>query len=65
MKKKYSVEDENKISQFYVSEEDPRAFAKELEQRTKRFAVAVIRLSAKLPKTVESKIIRGQLTKAG
>ena len=65
MKKKYNEEDENKISQFYVGEEDPRTFARELEQRTKRFAVTIIRLSAKLPNTIEGRIIRDQLTKAG
>ena len=65
MKKKYSEEDESKVSEFYVGEEDPRVFARDLEQRTKRFAVAIIRLSAKLPNTVEGRIVRNQLTKAG
>ena len=65
MKKKYNEEDEGIERQFYVREEDPKSFARELEQRTKRFAVAVIRLSAKLPDTVEGRIVRNQFTKAG
>jgi four helix bundle protein len=63
--RKYSAEDESREKQFYVREENPRSFARELEQRTKRFAIAVIRLSAKLPNTVEGRIIRNQFTKAG
>jgi len=65
VKKKYNEEDEGIKRQFYVGEEDPKSFARELEQRTKRFAVAVIRLSAKLPDTVEGRIVRNQFTKAG
>jgi len=44
---------------------DRKKFAKELEQRTRRFAVKIIRLSMTLPNTTEGKIIRNQLTKAG
>ena len=40
-------------------------FAKKLEERTKKFAINIILLSGKLPKTEEGKIIRNQLTKAG
>ena len=40
-------------------------FAKELETRTKRFAVRIIRISACLPNTPEARIIRSQLTGAG
>lgn len=66
MKRKYNnEEDEGMERQFYVGEEDPKSFARELEQRTKRFAVAVIRLSAKLPDTVEGRIVQNQFTKAG
>ncbi len=36
-----------------------------LESRTKAFAIRIIKLSALLPNTVEGKIIRNQLTKAG
>ena len=44
---------------------DRKKFAKELEQRTRRFAVKIIRLSITLPNTPEGKIVRNQLTKAG
>jgi four helix bundle protein len=44
---------------------DRKKFAKELEQRTRRFAVQIIRLSITLPNTPEGKIVRNQLTKAG
>jgi four helix bundle protein len=39
-------------------------FAKRLEARTLGFAVLIIRLSAKLPNTLEGRIIREQLIKA-
>jgi four helix bundle protein len=42
-----------------------KEFARELETRTRRFAISVIRLSGKLPNSIESKVIRNQLTKAG
>ena len=42
-----------------------KEFSKRLEQRTKAFAIRIIRLSILLPNTVEGKIIRNQLTKAG
>ena len=42
-----------------------KAFAKELEKRTRTFAVQIIRLSMKLPKTPEGVVIRNQLTKSG
>ena len=42
-----------------------KEFSKKLEQRTKAFAIRIIRLSILLPNTVEGKIIRNQLTKAG
>ncbi len=44
---------------------DRKNFAKELEQRTRRFAVKIIRLSMTLPNTTEGKIVRNQITKAG
>jgi four helix bundle protein len=40
-------------------------FSKMLESRTKAFAIRIIKLSTILPNTVEGKIIRNQLTKAG
>ena len=42
-----------------------KEFAKTLEKRTRQFAVEVIRLSTRLPKTPEARVIRGQLTDAG
>ena len=44
---------------------DRKKFAKELEQRTRSFAVKIIRLSMTLPNTTEGKIVRNQITKAG
>lgn len=44
---------------------DNKQFAKELEKRTKKFAVRIIRLSAKLPNTPEARFVRNQITKAG
>jgi four helix bundle protein len=42
-----------------------KEFSKELELRTKKFAISIIRLSASLPQTVEAKVIRNQITKSG
>ncbi len=42
-----------------------KEFAKKLEKRTREFAVQIIKLSSKLPRTSESQVIRTQLTKAG
>ncbi len=44
---------------------DNREFARKLENRTREFAVRIIRLSARLPNTPEGKVIRNQMTKAG
>ena len=44
---------------------DNKEFAKQLEERTKKFAINVIRLSVLLPNSPEGKILRNQLTKAG
>jgi len=44
---------------------DNKEFGKKLEERTKRFAICIIKLSGSLPVTVEGKIVRNQLTKAG
>ena len=43
---------------------DIKKFAKELEQRTKQFAIDIIRLSVTLPNTPEGRTIRAQLTNA-
>ena len=42
-----------------------REFSKELEKRTRKFAVSIINLSCKLPNTPEGKVVRNQITKAG
>ena len=44
---------------------DNKEFAKELEKRTKKFAVNIIHLSSKLPNTPEGIVIRNQITKSG
>jgi four helix bundle protein len=44
---------------------NPKEFGKELEERTKKFSIQIIRLSSKLPKTPEGRVIRTQITKAG
>jgi four helix bundle protein len=42
-----------------------KEFSKLLEVRTRKFAIAIIRLSAKLPLTYEAKVIRNQITRSG
>jgi len=42
-----------------------KEFAKVLEKRTRAFAVRIIRLSSKLPKTPQGNVIRTQITKSG
>jgi len=44
---------------------DNREFSKDLEKRTRQFAVKIIRLSALLPNTPEARVIRNQITKSG
>jgi four helix bundle protein len=44
---------------------DKLKFAKELEKRTRVFAVRIIRLSSRLPNTPEGRVIRSQITKSG
>ena len=44
---------------------DNKEFGKELESRTKEFAVTIIRLSVILPNTPEGKVIKNQITKSG
>ncbi len=42
-----------------------KEFGQELEKRTRKFSVTIIKLSAKLPNTPEGKVIRNQITKSG
>jgi len=44
---------------------DNKEFSKNLEKRTRKFAVAIIRFSTRLPSTPEGMVIRNQITKAG
>ncbi len=44
---------------------DNKEFSKELEKRTRKFAVSIIRLSTALPNTSEGRVIRNQITKSG
>ena len=42
-----------------------KEFSKNLEIRTKQFAIEVIRLSGLLPNTPEGRVVRNQFTKSG
>lgn len=44
---------------------DNKQFDKELEKRTRKFAVRIIRLSTRLPDTPEGRVVRTQLTQCG
>jgi len=44
---------------------DNKESSKNLEERTQKFAVRIIGLSAKLPNTPEGRVIRNQITKSG
>jgi four helix bundle protein len=48
-----------------LGEMDNKEFSKQLEIRTKKFAISIIKLSISLPNTPEGKVIRNQITKAG
>lgn len=42
-----------------------KEFSNELENRTKKFAITIIRLSRQLPCTIENNVIKNQITKSG
>jgi four helix bundle protein len=42
-----------------------KEFGRQLEIRTKKFAINIIKLSGKLPISIEGKVIRNQITKSG
>ncbi len=44
---------------------DNKEFSKELERRTRKFAVSAIQLSIALPNTPEGRVIKNQITKSG
>ena len=48
-----------------LKEMDNKEFSKQLEERTKRFAIEIIKLSSLLPETPEGKVIKYQITKSG
>ncbi len=50
-----------RIKKYYFM--DIKQFSKELEKRTRKFAVQIIRLSVTLPNTPEANVVRNQLTK--
>ncbi|MCK5536960.1 MAG: four helix bundle protein [Bacteroidales bacterium] len=41
-----------------------KEFSKQLEDRTRKFAIRIIKLSASLPNTTEARVIRNQITKS-
>lgn len=44
---------------------DNKGFARQLEDRTKRFAIGILKLASRLPATAESKVVRYQLVRCG
>lgn len=42
-----------------------KEFSNELESRTKKFAISIIKLSKQLPNTIENNVIKNQITKSG
>ncbi len=46
-------------------EMDNKEFSRKLENRTKKFAISIIKLSILLPNSPEGKVIRNLITKAG
>jgi four helix bundle protein len=50
---------------FLNNNMENKIFAKELERRTKLFAIKILKLSGKLPNTIEGKVVRNQISKSG
>ena len=44
---------------------DNKEFGKQLEIRTKNFAISIISLSASMPNSPQSMVLRNQVTKSG
>jgi len=44
---------------------DNKEFGKQLEVRTRKFAISIIELSISLPNTPENRVIKNQVTKSG
>ena len=47
------------------AEMDNKEFGKQMELRTRKFAVVIIKLSISLPNTPEGRVLRNQITKSG
>lgn len=52
------------MARVEISRKQNKEFSRELERRTLRFAVDIIRLSATLPGSPEGKVVRNQMTKS-
>ncbi|MDA3890473.1 MAG: four helix bundle protein [Salinivirgaceae bacterium] len=44
---------------------DNKEFSKQLEVRTRKFVVSIIKLSSSIPNIPEGKVVRNQITKSG
>ncbi len=44
---------------------DNKEFGKQLEKRTKKFAIEIIKISTLLPQSTEARVIKNQITKSG
>lgn len=42
-----------------------KEFSKNLEERTKQFALMILRLSAAMPKSIEAMVVKNQISKSG
>ena len=47
-----------------IKKENNEEFAKKLEKRTRKFAVDIIHLSSSLPDSIESRVVKNQITKS-
>jgi len=50
---------------FKIKVMENKEFGKLLEVRTKRFAIAIIMLSASLPNSSEGRVVKNQITRSG
>lgn len=53
------------IEKPHQDRQSRKDFAKALERRTLKFAVSIIKMSARLPNTVEANAVRNQISKSG
>jgi len=59
---KFGIEVDGTLNEIIMSN---RNFAKDLEERTKRFAIRIFKMSSYLPNTPEGRIIKYQISKSG